>query len=128
MAIQVRETKQKKAIREAFTAAGRPLSPEEAQLEAAKLVEGISVATIYRNIHALLDDAWLSTVEVPGQPSRYEIAGKGHHHHFHCMQCGRIYDLEGCSLQLNPKLPRGFHVTSHELFLYGTCVNCAAAH
>ena len=126
MAIQVRETKQKKAIREAFTAAARPLSPEEAQLEAAKLVKGISVATIYRNIHALLDDAWLSTVEVPGQPSRYEIAGKGHHHHFHCLQCGRIYDLEGCSLQLKPKLPRGFHVSSHELFLYGNCADCAA--
>jgi Fur family ferric uptake transcriptional regulator len=123
MAIQVRETRQKKAIREAFTAAQRPLSPEEAQV-AAKLVEGISVATIYRNIHALLDDAWLSTVEVPGQPSRYEIAGKGHHHHFHCMQCGRIYDLEGCTLQPKPKLPSGFHVTSHELFLYGRCAEC----
>jgi Fur family ferric uptake transcriptional regulator len=125
MSIQVRETKQKKAIREAFASARRPLSPEEAQLEASKFVKGISVATIYRNIHALVEDAWLSTVEIPGQPSRYEIAGKGHHHHFHCMDCGRIYDLEGCTLQPKPKLPGGFRVTSHELFLYGRCAQCA---
>lgn len=124
MATQVRDTRQKKAIREAFAAARRPLSPEEAQVEAAALVKGISVATIYRNIHALVEDAWLSAVEIPGEPARYEIAGKGHHHHFHCMECGRVYDLEGCTLQPKPKLPGGFRLTGHELFLYGRCARC----
>ncbi len=126
MAVQVRDTRQKKAIRVAFSTAARPLSPEEAQVEAAKLVEGISVATIYRNIHALVEDRWLSPVDIPGEPARYEVAGKGHHHHFHCEGCGRIYDLEGCVLQPKPKLPRGFRMTGHELFLYGMCADCAA--
>ncbi len=131
MATQVRDTQQKKAIRAAFSAAARPLSPEEAQAEAAKLVKGISVATIYRNINALIDDAWLSAVDVPGEPARYEVAGKGHHHHFHCEQCGRIYDLEGCILGYNvdprPTLPEGFRLTGHELFLYGLCAACTKA-
>jgi Fur family ferric uptake transcriptional regulator len=69
MAIQLRNTKQKDAIRTAFASAARPLSPEEALVEAAKLVEGISAATIYRNIHALVEDAWLSQVVVPGEPA-----------------------------------------------------------
>ena len=124
MATQVRDTRQKKAIREAFSEAARPLSPEEAQVEAAKRVRGISAATIYRNIHALLEDAWLSAVDVPGEPARYEVAGKGHHHHFHCEHCGRIYDLAGCTLQPGPKLPGGFRLTGHELFLYGLCSRC----
>ncbi len=127
MTTQLRDTRQKKAIRLAFSAAARPLSPEEAQVEAAKLVEGISVATIYRNIHALIEDAWLSPVDVPGEPARYEVAGKGHHHHFHCERCGRIYDLEGCTLQPKPKVPGGFRLTGHELFLYGLCAACNKA-
>ncbi len=128
MAIQIRNTRQKEAIRAAFAAAARPLSPDEAQAEAAKLAEGISTATIYRNIHALVEDAWLSAVDVPGEPARYEVSGKGHHHHFHCEGCGRIFDLEGCTLQLQPKLPGGFRMTGHELFLYGLCDACGAAH
>lgn len=125
--MQIRNTRQKKAIRAAFSTAARPLSPEEAQAEAAKLVKGISAATIYRNINALIEDAWLSQVDVPGEPARYEVAGKGHHHHFHCQKCGRIYDLEGCTLQPRPRLPAGFRLTGHELFLYGVCKPCAKA-
>ena len=127
MATQVRDTRQKKAIRLAFSQAARPLSPEEAQAAAAGQVKGISAATIYRNIHALLEDAWLSPVDVPGEPARYEVAGKGHHHHFHCEACGRIYDLAGCTLQPRPKLPGGFRLTGHELFLYGLCAECNQA-
>ena len=127
MTTQVRDTRQKKAIRAAFSAAARPLSPEEAQAEAARLVKGISVATIYRNINALIEDAWLSTVDVPGEPARYEVAGKGHHHHFHCERCDRIYDLQGCTLQPKPKMPGGFKLTGHELFLYGLCAACNKA-
>lgn len=124
MAIQMRDTRQKRAIRAAFAAAARPLSPEEAQEAAARLVEGISVATIYRNIHALVEEAWLSAVEVPGEPSRYEIAGKGHHHHFYCEDCGKIYDLEGCTLEPRLAVPTGFRLTGHEMFLYGLCAAC----
>ncbi len=126
MATQIRNTRQKEAIRAAFAAAARPLSPDEAQAEAAKLAEGISAATVYRNIHTLVEDAWLSAVDVPGEPARYEISGKGHHHHFHCNRCGRIFDLEGCTLQLRPQLPEGFRMTGHELFLYGACNGCSS--
>jgi Fur family ferric uptake transcriptional regulator len=125
--VQIRDTKQKKAIRLAFSRAARPLAPEEALVEAAKLVKGISVATIYRTIHALVEDRWLSAVHVPNEPARYEVAGKGHHHHFHCGACGRIYDLQGCILEPTPapKLPEGFRVTGHEVFLYGVCDRCS---
>ena len=125
MGTQVRDTRQKRAIRAAFAVAARPLSPEEALEEASRQAEGISVATVYRNIHALVEDRWLSPVEIPGEPSRYEVAGKGHHHHFHCEGCGRIYDLEGCVLEPQPPVPPGFRLTGHELFLYGLCAGCS---
>lgn len=128
MALRLRKTRQKEALRTAFEQAARPLSPEEALAAAQGFVEGISVATVYRNINALVAERWLSTVEVPGEPSRYEIAGKGHHHHFHCRHCGRIYDLPGCALPaVLPTVPAGFELTGHELFLYGLCGSCGAA-
>ena len=127
MPVRLRKTRQKDAIRNAFEQAARPLSPEEALLAAQELVEGISVATVYRNINSLVAERWLAIVEVPGEPARYEIAGKGHHHHFHCRACGRIYDLPGCALpSVAPTLPAGFTLTGHELFLYGSCTACTA--
>lgn len=121
---QIRDTRQKRAIREVFAAAARPLSLAEAQVQAAKIVAGISIATIYRNVNALVEERWLSPVGIPGEPSRYEVAGKGHHHHFHCRTCGKIYDLNSCVLQPRPKIPRGFRLTGHEVFLYGVCSSC----
>lgn len=124
MATQLRNTRQKDAIRSAFLLGGRPLSPEETLNYAQKFVEGISIATVYRNIGTLVDDKWLVTVEIPGESTRYEIAGKEHHHHFHCNDCGKVFEMEGCGLEIKRKLPRGFRVTGHEFFLYGSCADC----
>jgi Fur family ferric uptake transcriptional regulator len=124
LAIRLRNTRQKEAIREAFLGADRPLSPEETLAYAQKQVEGISIATVYRNIGALLEDKWLSPVEIPGESARYEVAGKDHHHHFQCNGCGKVFEMQGCAVQVKPKLPRGFRVTGHEFFLFGVCADC----
>jgi Fur family transcriptional regulator, ferric uptake regulator len=122
--IEKRNTKQKAAIRDAFLRAGRPLSPEEALKSAHTHHSTVGIATVYRNIQALVEDGWLHAVEVPGQATRYELSGKGHHHHFQCNSCGKVYDLEGCIAQSKPKLPRGFKTTGHEFFFYGNCATC----
>ncbi len=124
MPIQIRNTRQKEAIRTTFTEAGRPLSPEETLRAAQRRVKRISLATIYRNIGSLVEDQWLTPVEIPGDVTRYEVAGKAHHHHFQCRDCSKVYELEGCDIALKPKLPRGFRATGHEFFLYGTCADC----
>jgi Fur family ferric uptake transcriptional regulator len=123
--IQTRNTRQKNAIRSAFQQADRPLSPEEALALAQQQVDGLSIATIYRNIAALLETRWLAPVQVPGSSTRYEVAGKAHHHHFQCVTCGAIHELDGCDIQTKPKLPRGFKYSGHEFFVYGTCATCS---
>ena len=119
-----RNTRQKEAIREAIVAAGRPLSPEEILASAQKEVESLSLATVYRNLSASVRNGWLVSVTLPGMPPRYEIAGKEHHHHFHCNECGKVFELEGCAFQFKAKLPRGFVATEHDLLLSGRCAAC----
>jgi Fur family ferric uptake transcriptional regulator len=119
-----RHTRQKAAIREVFAASGRPMGPQEVLREAASAVDGMGIATVYRNIKALVEEGWLVTVELPGEPARYEVSGKEHHHHFHCRACDKVFELPGCALPVKPALPRGFIATSHELVLYGTCPAC----
>jgi Fur family ferric uptake transcriptional regulator len=121
---QSRNTRQKSAIREAFLRADRPLSPEEVLSAAQSEVEGLSIATVYRNIGSLLEGDWLTAVSMPGETLRYEVAGKAHHHHFRCDGCGKVFELQGCDLSVKPKLPRGFRVTGHEFFLFGHCADC----
>src|SRR6266702_2580580 len=124
MTMEKRHTKQKAAIRDAFQKAGRPLSPEEALAGAQEYHQTLGIATVYRNIQTLVEEGWLQTVEIPGESTRYEVAGKAHRHHFHCNECGKLYELEGCLAQFKPKLPRGFRATGHEFFLYGVCADC----
>jgi Fur family ferric uptake transcriptional regulator len=80
---------------------------------------------VYRNIGTLVEDKWLAPVEIPGESTRYEVAGKDHHHHFHCNGCGKVFEMPGCAMQVKPKLPRGFRATGHEFFLYGMCADCS---
>ena len=123
-AVQTRKTKQKEAIRTAFLMADRPLSPEETLSYAQEKVEGISIATVYRNIGTLLEESWLTSILLPGQPARYEVAGKEHHHHFRCTACSRVFEMPGCSVKFRPDVPAGFHITGHEFFLFGVCAAC----
>lgn len=95
----------------------RPLSPQQV-LEAAQTeVEGLGIATVYRNIKALLEEGWLVPVDLPGSATVYERAGKAHHHHFHCERCSRVFDLAGCLPNINRLAGRKFLMVRHKLVL-----------
>jgi len=119
-----RHTRQRSAIRDAFERADRPLSPQQVLAAAQSEVEGLGIATVYRNIKALVEEGWLAAVELPGSATVYERSGKAHHHHFHCERCSRVFDLAGCLPNINRLAGRRFLVARHELVLYGTCADC----
>jgi len=122
-----RKTRQGAAIREAFERVDRPLSPQQVLDAAQADVEGLGIATVYRNIKGLLADGWLAAVELPGGITVYERTGKPHHHHFHCDRCSRVFDLAGCIPSIDRLAGRRFSVRRHELILYGLCAQCKTA-
>lgn len=122
--VMERNTRQRTAIREAIVKAARPLLPQEV-LEAAQAdAPGLSIATVYRNLKALLDDGELRAVMLPGENPRYEAAGGGHHHHFQCTRCQRVFEVHACPGDLASLAPAGFTVEDHDLTLYGRCSEC----
>ncbi len=119
-----RDTKQRRAIREVFTREHRPLSTDEVLASGQDLVPSLGIATVYRNIKALLSEGWLHPVELPGEPARYEQSGRPHHHHFICRTCQQAFDVEACPKDVEHLAPAGFRVEDHELVLYGRCPGC----
>ncbi len=120
-----RNTRQRSAIRDAIALAERPLLPQEV-LDAAQLeVPGLGIATVYRNLKALVDEGQLQPVNLPGENARFELVGHQHHHHFQCRQCQRVFDVHACPGDLSRMAPQGFRVEDHDLTLYGRCKDCA---
>ncbi|MGA7200371.1 MAG: transcriptional repressor, partial [Candidatus Cybelea sp.] len=105
--------------------AERPLSVAELLEAASKRIEGLGVATVYRAVGALLDDGRIDAVEIPGEPTRYERSDKGHHHHFQCEKCDRVFDIAGCLDNLRKLVPPKFRVKEHSVMLYGVCATCS---
>ena len=120
-----RSTRQRRAIRRVLLETRRPLSPREILELARKQVPSLGLATVYRNLRALVEEGAVVPVALPGEPLRYEAAGAGHHHHFLCRGCGRAFELPGCRLEAQLDLPPGFSAEDHEVVVYGRCPDCA---
>jgi Fur family ferric uptake transcriptional regulator len=120
-----RDTRQRRAIRKVLEAAGRPLSPQEILDGARRQAPTLGLATVYRTVRGLVAEGGLAPVSLPGEPARYEPAGKRHHHHFRCRGCDRLFEVEGCRQASVAEAPRGFVIEDHEVVWYGRCARCA---
>ncbi len=119
----VRRTRQREALRRVFEEAERPLTPAEAR---DRIGNRAGIATVYRAVARWADEGWLSAVQLPGEPTRYELRDLEHHHHFHCEQCRRVFDIRGCPSGIGRMAPRGFRVRAHQITFQGICRECAA--
>ena len=123
----MRSTKQRSAIQAALESSERPLTPPEILSEAQRNEPRLGIATVYRALRDGIEAGSIRSVEVPGGATHYERADHGHHHHFHCTRCGKVYEVHGCPGDLAKLAPAGFRVEGHEITLSGICAECAKA-
>ena len=143
-----RHTRQRQSLLDALAQSGQALSPPDLLALAKPAVPSLNLSTVYRQIKGLLDAGRLVRVELPGQPARYEMAPSleaqahghataaphahsahavpQHHHHFHCVQCDRVYPIHACPGPMNHLAPAGFEVQHHDLTLRGLCAACVS--
>lgn len=114
-----RETKQRNAIRKAFEETGRPLSPREVLDIASSDVPNLGIATVYRNIKAMVETGDLMQVELPGQPPRYDLPKAERQPLMLCEKTNRVFFADNNKISLNiPKID-GFDVKGYQIILYG---------
>lgn len=123
-----RQTRQREAILGAIRESAGPLTVEEIHERGQARVPGLGIATVYRTVKLLLESGEVQTVLLPTGDTRYEPAELGHHHHFHCLMCDNVFDLDSCPIDIPHDKPYagGFMVEDHEITLYGTCPACHA--
>jgi Fur family peroxide stress response transcriptional regulator len=90
-------------------------------------IPSISLATVYKNIKTFLSVGLLREVTLLHDSQRLD-ANLENHHHFICMQCKMILDLDDRDLspvRLKRKLPPGSRVQRYEVEVLGLCARCA---
>ncbi len=85
----------------------------------------ISLATIYKNVNAMIEKVFLSEVKIPNTKSVFELV-KNEHAHLVCSSCGSIEDinLNVQSVLEEASQASAFTIDSTNLVLGGLCPNC----
>lgn len=90
-------------------------------------VDGLSLATVYRNLKLLEELGKVRKVASAQGSERYD-ACCGDHGHFLCTGCGCVRDLEDTDAELIRsalKLGSGYRVSKIDLTVTGLCPGCA---
>lgn len=122
-----RMTPQRSAILRVLEEALGPLTPHEVLTRAVRKHCGLGLATVYRTLSSFEAAGRVVAVHLPGESTRFELAGEGHHHHFRCEQCDEVFELPtACPVAMleGALLPGGFQIRGHELMFYGLCPRC----
>ena len=120
----IRRTKQREVIETVFEREHRPLTPPEVFELAQIHLPSLGLRTVYRQIRALSEEGRIVGIDYPGQPLRYEWVRSGHHPHFICRGCERVFDLEMEVPDVDVTPPPGFIINGQETVVYGYCPNC----
>ncbi|MFA4987267.1 MAG: transcriptional repressor [Candidatus Brocadiia bacterium] len=121
----IRNTRQRDAIRNVFLSHVRPMSPAEILKHARGYAPKVGIATVYRNLKELCDDGFLTAIDVPGVAgSYYEQASRSTPQHFLCTKCQKLYPARGRISAIEKMVPDGFELSTHKVFLFGSCREC----
>jgi len=104
------------------------LSPDQIWKKMKKRFIKIGLPTVYRNLGELSERNVISKVTHPDRQLYYYLCqNQSHHHHFICLSCRRVEDINLCGArdaerEVENKI--GGKVLSHILQVNGLCKHC----
>jgi Fur family ferric uptake transcriptional regulator len=119
-----RRTEQRAAILEALRASDRAVTAQELHGE----LEGVGLATVYRNLQRLAESGDADTLRRDNGEVAFLVCGGGHHHHLTCRLCGRVEQVRDCRLDdwaREVATGYGFSQVEHRAELVGLCAACS---
>ncbi len=94
---------------------------------AKKSFPSISFDTVYRTLLTFTQIGIADVIVGTGEPRRFD-GNTEHHHHFRCMQCNHVYDIEdGYSdhFHLPETLKKKFDLKRVNIMFEGYCADCS---
>lgn len=101
------------------------ISVEDLFVQLKKEFSSISLATLYKNIHAMLGVNLLKEVKIPHDKSKYEIT-KTPHAHLLCSSCGKFEDifLDVDAMMKNVSQKSDYQLKESSIVYSGLCPQC----
>lgn len=104
------------------------LSPEEVWRKLREQFSRVGLPTVYRNLEELAQGNVISKVTHPNRQLYYYFClNPSHHHHFICLSCRTVEDIDFCmfrELEKRVKQELKGRVVSHILQVNGLCKKC----
>ena len=106
------------------------ISPEEIWTKLKCEFDRVGLPTVYRNLEELAAGGIINKVIHPNRQLYYHYCpNRDHHHHFVCVACRRVEDVDACGLEniereVGEKI--GGKVLSHVVQVNGLCRACSA--
>lgn len=124
----LRNTKQRIVILKILSESSQPLSAEAIYINLIEQGITINLSTIYRVLNTLTEKNIIAkNILASDNKAVYELARKEHIHHFVCVLCKRMFNVEDCPIKAFEEelsINEGFEVTGHKLEMYGYCKDC----
>ena len=127
MAVQRRNTRQRKLVLDAVRQSYNHPTADEIYNVVRAQDDKISRGTVYRNLNLLADAGEILSIKTPGG-SRFDRTIEPHAHII-CTSCSRVIDVPlPFDAQIDAKASEqiGWHVTSHYTIFEGLCPDFAA--
>jgi len=125
--LQLKVTPKRLAILDIMLAAQTYLSPEDVQgeLQQRDGSSKVGLPTIYRNLEELSAQGVISKILHPNRQLYYYFCpNRDHHHHFVCLSCRIVQDIDYCGCAEMSGHIDG-QVELHIMQALGTCRRCA---
>jgi Fur family peroxide stress response transcriptional regulator len=98
---------------------------EEVFIRSKRAMPDISMATVYNCLDALVQCGLVRQVQLQRGATRF-CPNMEEHCHYHCGECGAVFDVPLSAHQPAMLRPRGFKVDHYDIAVHGLCASCAA--
>src|SRR5690625_3052742 len=122
----LRMTRQRKLVYEVLMAKRDHPTAEEVFRRVKERTSNISLATVYNCLEKLVECGLIRQVNRDRESSRF-CGNLSEHGHFHCNQCGSVYDIDltrSTLDQLVSKPSSEFQIEQFDITFRGLCPDC----